>query len=62
MVITYNQIIKELNDFADAHKQIETFGNVQNATSYLTLTILCYGLQINQRQWAMVLLPGTFKY
>ena len=27
MIITYNQIIKEFNDFADAHKQIQTFGN-----------------------------------
>ncbi len=27
MIITYNQIIKEFNDFADAHKQIQNFGN-----------------------------------
>ena len=27
MILTYNQIIKEFNDFADAHKQIENFGN-----------------------------------
>ncbi len=27
MILTYNQIIKEFNDFADAHLQIENFGN-----------------------------------
>ena len=27
MILTYNQIIKEFNDFADAHRQIESFGN-----------------------------------
>ena len=27
MILTYNQIIKELNDFADAHREIESFGN-----------------------------------
>jgi hypothetical protein len=27
MILTYNQIIKEFNDFADAHKQIQNFGN-----------------------------------
>ena len=23
MIVTYNQIIKQLNDFADAHKQVQ---------------------------------------
>lgn len=27
MKLTYNQIIRELNNFADAHLEIETFGN-----------------------------------
>lgn len=27
MKLTYNQVIKALNDFADAHLEIETFGN-----------------------------------
>jgi hypothetical protein len=27
MKLTYNQVIKQLNDFADAHKQIKSFGN-----------------------------------
>ena len=27
MILTYNQIIKEFNDFADAHKQVQNFGN-----------------------------------
>ena len=27
MILTYNQIIKEFNDFANAHKQIQNFGN-----------------------------------
>ena len=27
MKLSYNQVIKQLNDFADAHKQIKSFGN-----------------------------------
>ena len=27
MIVSYNQIIKQLNDFADAHKQVQSFGN-----------------------------------
>ena len=27
MILTYNQIIKELSEFADKHMQIENFGN-----------------------------------
>ena len=27
MKLTYNQVIKQLNDFADSHKQIKSFGN-----------------------------------
>ena len=27
MILTYNQIIKEFKDFANAHKQIQNFGN-----------------------------------
>ena len=27
MKLSYNQVIKQLNDFAEAHKQLKGFGN-----------------------------------